>query len=348
MSAIEIVGVGKSFGANTVLGSIDLTVAEGSRTVIVGSSGSGKTTLLRLLSGFDRPDVGSISVAGRMVAGPGVMIPAHRRGIGHVAQDGALFPHLTVGENIAFGLDRGRDRRSAVCELLELVALDETLSTRRPDQLSGGQQQRVALARALARRPSVMLLDEPFSALDFGLRVATRELVSAALTRAGITTVLVTHDRAEALAFGDQLAVLREGRLVQVGAPALLYAAPADLSTARFLGDVVVLAATVADGVARCAIGMVEVAPGAAQVESIVMFRPEQLVVEPTASTGTVTGVARVVAVEFQGAAVLLTLVLDDESVPLVRIPVPNGLRVAVGDRVGIRAVGPATVFPAS
>jgi iron(III) transport system ATP-binding protein len=171
-SAIDIRGIGKRYGATPVLESIDLDVPAGSKTVIVGSSGSGKTTLLRLLSGFDFPDAGTIRIGSDIVAGPGVAVPAHRRGIGHVAQDGALFPHLTVGQNVSFGLDRHErgDRTAIVAELLELVSLDPSLSSRRPDELSGGQQQRVALARAMARKPGIMLLDEPFSALDTGLR----------------------------------------------------------------------------------------------------------------------------------------------------------------------------------
>ena len=154
-SAIVMSGVGKRYGETSVLESINLSVPAGSKTVIVGSSGSGKTTLLRLLSGFDFPDVGTIRIGPDMVAGPGVAIPAHRRGVGHVAQDGALFPHLTVGQNVAFGLDRHErgDRSAVVAELLDLVSLDPALASRRPDELSGGQQQRVALARAMARRP---------------------------------------------------------------------------------------------------------------------------------------------------------------------------------------------------
>jgi iron(III) transport system ATP-binding protein len=255
-TAIELAGVGKSFGEATVLDGIDLAVPEGSRTVIVGSSGSGKTTLLRLISGFELPDTGTITINGRLVAGPGHFVAAHRRGIGYVAQDGALFPHLTVGQNIGFGLGpalRGGTRREkarAVDELLGMVSLSPDFAPRRPDELSGGQQQRVALARALARRPRVMLLDEPFSSLDAGLRAATRDIVAATLERAGITTVLVTHDQAEAMSFANQLAVLRDGRLGQVGSPRELYWRPVDLFTARFLGDAVVLPAVIGDGVA--------------------------------------------------------------------------------------------------
>ncbi len=357
MSSIEVAGVRKSYGAVSVLDGIDLSVADGSKTVIVGSSGSGKTTLLRLLSGFEFPDAGSIrvdsrTVAGRDASGADVRIQAHRRQIGYVAQDGALFPHLSVGENIAFGL-AGVDRRlrqSRVQELLELVSLDLSLQSRRPDQLSGGQQQRVALARALAREPKVMLLDEPFSALDFALRAITRDLVSEALTVAGITTVLVTHDRAEALAFGDQLAVLRDGRLVQVGSPRELYSTPADVSTARFLGDAVILRAIVDDTGAHTALGTVAVSGPSTSGSCVVMLRPEQLVVR-----GSIDGAGRVTGVEFSGPEVLLTvhLIASDET---IRVAAPGASPVSVGgtamlgvgDRVDIYATSPARVCAAS
>ena len=345
-SAIVMRGVGKRYGETSVLESIDLSVPAGSKTVFVGSSGSGKTTLLRLLSGFDFPDAGTIRIGPDIVAGPGVALPAHRRGVGHVAQDGALFPHLTVGQNVAFGLDRHErgDRSAIVAELLDLVSLDPALAPRRPDELSGGQQQRVALARAMARKPGVMLLDEPFSSLDTGLRAFTRELVSAALTAAGITTVLVTHDRAEALTFGDQVAVLRDGRLAQVGSPTALYSSPTDLATARFLGDVVVFEAHASAGQVRCPLGVV------AQCTSLsgactALFRPEQLVIDllaPGADAGGI--VARIAAAEFQGSSQLLTL--EIAGTRGLELPVASGTHYRVGDQVTIQAIGDAVVFP--
>ncbi|MEC5168852.1 ABC transporter ATP-binding protein [Glaciihabitans sp. GrIS 2.15] len=347
-STIDLRGIGKRYGSTPVLESIDLSVPAGSKTVIVGSSGSGKTTLLRLLSGFDFPDVGTIRIGREIVAGPGVAVPAHRRGVGHVAQDGALFPHLTVGQNVAFGLDRHErdDRPAIVSELLDLVSLDPVLASRRPDELSGGQQQRVALARAMARKPSVMLLDEPFSSLDTGLRASTRELVSAALTSAGITTVLVTHDRAEALTFGDQVAVLRDGRLAQVGTPTALYCSPTDLATARFLGDVVLLEANASAGQVRCPLGVV------ARCTSLnggctALFRPEQLVIDllvPGVDAGGI--VARIAAAEFQGSSQLLTLEIAGTSG--LELPVASGIQYRVGDQVTIHTIGDAIVFPAS
>jgi len=349
VSAIELHGVSKSF-LTPVLREIELSVPEGSRTVVVGASGSGKTTLLRLISGFDFPDAGTVTVSDRRVAGGGTAVPAHQRGIGVVAQDGALFPHLTVGENIAFGLGRRKSgaRADTVAKLLDMVSLAADFAPRRPDELSGGQQQRVALARALARRPKVMLLDEPFSALDAGLRAATRDVVSDTLAREGITTVLVTHDQAEALSFADQLAVLREGRLTQVGAPRELYERPVDLFTARFLGDAVVLDATVDGNLARCALGTVPVAPGPVRGDASIMFRPEQLAVGSEESAGCA---GRVEAVEFFGSELLLTIRLEGgESHAgaggIIRVSQRGAPHAVVGSRVGITAIGPAIAYP--
>jgi iron(III) transport system ATP-binding protein len=225
LSSVAVSGLSKSFGEVTAVDDFDLRVQAGGRTAIVGPSGSGKTTVLRLIAGFDAPDTGSISLDGELVSnGRGVVVPAHRRRIGYVAQDGALFPHLTVGQNVAFGLARGADRRTTVNELLELVSLDTELASRRPDQLSGGQQQRVALARALAPRPRLLLLDEPFSALDAELRVGTRDAAARLIREAGVTTILVTHDPDDALAFADQVVVMRDGRCVEVGTPDTVYA----------------------------------------------------------------------------------------------------------------------------
>ena len=214
MSDVMMRDVSCSFGEVRAVEHLDLDVPAGGRLAIVGPSASGKTTVLRLIAGFEMPATGMIAIGGTVVAGEGTMTPAHLRRVGYVAQDGALFPHLTVGGNIGFGLPRTADRPGRVAELLQLVSLDPKLADRRPDQLSGGQQQRVALARALAVRPSVMLLDEPFSALDAELRVETREAVSVLLADAGITAILVTHDPDDAVSFASRTIELRAGRRV--------------------------------------------------------------------------------------------------------------------------------------
>ena len=282
-SHLVIENVTKDFGSHSVLKGINLSVAKGGTTAIVGPSGSGKTTLLRLIAGFEHPGTGTISLNGIPVAGDGDWTPAHKRHVGYVAQDGALFPHLTVGRNIAFGLspsklDGGRRAVAArVAELLEMVSLDPGMAKRRPHQLSGGQQQRVALARAMAREPELMLLDEPFSALDAGLRVATRRAVAKVLNEAGVTTILVTHDQAEALSFADQVAVMRGGRLAQIGNPFVVYTRPADRATAEFLGDAVILDAWLEGSLATCSLGGIPVRRPPAQGRVQLMLRPEQI-----------------------------------------------------------------------
>jgi iron(III) transport system ATP-binding protein len=280
---LEIAGVTKNFGSQDVLRGVNLSVAKGGTTAIVGPSGSGKTTLLRLIAGFEHPLAGSIALNGSTVAGDGVWVPAHKRKIGYVAQDGALFPHLTVAQNVAFGLDPAKlsgGRRGVagrVGELLEMVSLDPDMAKRRPHQLSGGQQQRVALARALAREPELMLLDEPFSALDAGLRVATRRAVAQVLAETGVTTILVTHDQAEALSFADQVAVMRGGKLAQTGNPFVVYTRPADRATAEFLGDAVILDAWMEGSLATCSLGGIPVRRPPAQGRVQLMLRPEQI-----------------------------------------------------------------------
>jgi iron(III) transport system ATP-binding protein len=245
------------------------------------------------------------------VSGPDSSVPPHRRGVGYVAQDGALFPHLTVGQNIAYGLNGGLRQgqvRDRVAELLDTVSLDRSYASRRPHELSGGQQQRVALARALARKPALMLLDEPFSALDTGLRASTRKAVARLLADAGVTTLLVTHDQEEALSIAGQVAVMRDGRFTQVGTPQEVYLRPTDRFTADFLGDCVTLPCTVTAGVADCALGRIPVHAAVADGPGTLMLRPEQLVATAVSDSAHHTGVGTVIAAEFRGHDVLLTI----------------------------------------
>lgn len=318
-TVLEARGLAKSFDGHAVLDDIDLQLARGSTTAVVGSSGCGKTTLLRVVAGFETADAGTISIDGRHVAGAGSSVPPHRRSVGYVAQDGALFPHLTVGQNIAYGLRgiaRGAAARARVAELLETVSLDRSFASRRPQQLSGGQQQRVALARALARRPVLMLLDEPFSALDTALRASTRKAVSQLLSDAGVTTLLVTHDQEEALSVADQVAVMRDGRFTQVGSPQQVYRRPNDRFTAEFLGDCIAVPCTVASGVAECALGRIPVR--AADGPATLILRPEQLVATTISDTGQLNGAGTVIATEFLGHDVLLTIDPGGDSEPIV------------------------------
>jgi iron(III) transport system ATP-binding protein len=276
MSVLTIRGLGKNFGATAALADLDLAVAEGSRTAVVGPSGSGKTTLLRLIAGFEAPDSGEIYLADQLIADPASGVPAHRRNIGLVMQEGALFPHLSVVDNIAFGIREQRDAAALALKLMDLVELDRRMADRQPHQLSGGQQQRVALARALARKPRLMLLDEPFSALDTGLRDQLRQAMAQILAAAGVATLLVTHDREEAMSFADQLVVLRDGRLVQCGPPRDLYMRPRDAAMAGFLGSAVIVDADIEDGEAICALGRIRVNRQSGRQVPI-LVRPEQI-----------------------------------------------------------------------
>ena len=223
MADVVLDGVAKRFGDVAVLDGLDLRVSDGRTLAIVGPSGCGKTTILRLIAGFERPDAGTIVIGGTTVSGP-EWVPPHRRGIGYVPQEGGLFPHLTVGQNVTFGLDRAEASDERLRELLDLVSLDPSFAGRRPDQLSGGEQARVALARAMAIRPRVMLLDEPFSALDADLRGETRDAVRRLLDATGVTAIVVTHDREDAHDFADEVAVMDAGRVARIGPTAELYA----------------------------------------------------------------------------------------------------------------------------
>ncbi len=251
LAFLEIRSLDKRFGDLTVLEGVSLSVEEGEVVALLGPSGSGKTTLLRLLAGFEAPDGGSILLSGRDVA----PLPPARRRFGMVFQHYALFPHLTVGENVAFGLESGvggaggrpprAEVRRRVGEALAQVDLSG-FEDRRPGEISGGQQQRVALARALATEPRVLLLDEPLSNLDPALRERTRRELAAAIRRIGITTVLVTHEQEEAFHLGDRVAVLHAGHLDQVGTPETLYESPATRFVATFVGRATVLPGRVA------------------------------------------------------------------------------------------------------
>ncbi len=278
MSFLDLHAVHKSFGRTAVLSNVDLRVAAGSRTAIVGPSGSGKTTLLRIIAGFEAPDAGRVMLGGQVLADGRDAVPAHKRGIGFVPQDGALFPHLSVADNIGFGLARNMpQRRQRIAELMDMVALERGMLERRPHELSGGQQQRVALARALSQRPRLILLDEPFSALDTGLRASTRRAVAQLLDDAGVTSILVTHDQGEALSFADQVAVMFEGRLAQAGRPLDLYLKPRDAAVATLLGESIVLPAQLADGRATCVLGNIAVEDRARSGPARIMLRPEQV-----------------------------------------------------------------------
>jgi iron(III) transport system ATP-binding protein len=353
MSTLRISGVSKSFDGHPVLHDVHLTVKSGALVALLGPSGSGKTTLLRLLCGFERADTGTIEIGGRRVAGDALHLPAEQRQIGYVPQEGALFPHLTVAENIVFGLPRAQRRAGhRVAELLELVGLPQSYASRAPQQLSGGQQQRVALARALAPSPGLVMLDEPFSSLDAALRLETREAVARALAAAGATAVLVTHDQAEALSLGHEVAVLWRGRLVQTAAPQTLYRRPVTRELAAFVGEAVLLPGRVTAGRAHCALGELPLAEGVrpADGDVDVMLRPEQIDVLTNVDSGAQGLEAFVRDVTFQGQDAALTLELANtptSTTPMtIRARVPGYRTPRAGERVHIAVGGEVNVYP--
>lgn len=290
---------------NRVLRSINLQLAQGEILTILGESGSGKTSLLRLIAGLERPTDGEIRLNGTTISDPTNVMPAANRGIALVPQEGALFPHLTVAGNIGFGLHRATraERAARVREMLELVSL-QGFDDRKPAELSGGQQQRVALARALAVRPRLVLLDEPFSALDPSLREALRRDVVEVLKREGVAAIMVTHDRDEALSISDRVALLVNGEIVQQGNPAEIYRSPASLGLASFLGDSVVVRGEVVGEKIQTDLGLLtplnQVRPGAT---GSVAIRAENFYIQPNPK-----GDSEVLGSEFFGHDALVTV----------------------------------------
>ena len=342
MTGVLVRGVTAGYGGAPVLDDLSLAVDSGEIVAVLGASGSGKTTLLRVLAGFLRPTSGEVRFGDRVVSSDAVWVPPERRRVGIVPQEGALFPHLDVAGNVAFGLPRGSASR--VDEMLEMVGM-AGMGRRRPQELSGGQQQRVALARALAPEPDVLCLDEPFSALDASLRTRLRGEVREVLARTGTTTILVTHDQEEALSIADRVAVVRDGRVVQVDTPGDLYGHPADLDTARFVGEAVELQAqAVADDRVSCALGEVTVTPSTGAGPGTLVLRPEQLAVAPEGSIGGAPGVVR--ARSFHGHDCLLLVSLDAGQEVAVRVP--GGAAPRPGERVRVVVVGRGLLFPAA
>jgi iron(III) transport system ATP-binding protein len=354
MAELRCDHVAASYGPRTVLDDVNLVVPEGSLTAILGASGSGKTTLLRVIVGFARAEQGTVRVGGRLVASGGRShVPPHRRGVGYVAQEGALYPHLSVGQNVGFGLSRAERKRAArVTEVLELVGLDESHAGRRADELSGGEQRRVSLARALAPGPRLVLLDEPFSGLDASLRVETRRAVLNALNAAGTTAVLVTHDQAEALSMGQEVAVLRDGRLVQTASPLDLYRRPVDIEVARFVGDAVILPGQACAGSVTSALGTQPISGERVEGPVYVMVRPEQIVLGRPRPPGSVPPglpppTATVMECVYYGSEIVVRLSLGGPADPVMaKCYSQDGPEP--GDIVELAVTGPVVAYPRS
>ncbi|MEW9552128.1 ABC transporter ATP-binding protein [Nonomuraea sp. NPDC050783] len=344
-ASVEFRGLRRAFGRTVALDGLDLVVAPGELVALLGPSGCGKTTALRCVAGFERPDSGAVLVDGEDVTA----VPANKRDAGMVFQSYSLFPNLNARDNVSFGLRVRKvpaaTRRARADELLELVGLPQH-ADRYPHQLSGGQQQRVALARALALEPRVLLLDEPLSALDAKVRLTLREEIRRLQLDLGITTIFVTHDQEEALSIADRVAVLRDGRLEQVGAPAEVYDRPATPFVAEFVGTMNHLAGRL-DGDRVSVLGRLlpvdGPVPATGERDVDVLVRPEAVRVSPAgdgaAGEGPAgEGVAEVVAASFRGASVRLRLAVDGGEV-LADVPGHEAARLGPGTRVTVRLV---------
>jgi iron(III) transport system ATP-binding protein len=341
VSSLAVDRVTMSFGEVQVLHGVDLLVASNEVCALLGPSGCGKTTLLRIVAGFEAPTSGVVSLAGKPVVQPGVWIPPEKRGITVVPQEGALFPHLSVGANVAFGLTGPKQERAGrVRELLDLVGLPG-LARRRPFQLSGGQQQRVALARALAPNPKLILMDEPFSGLDAGLRAQVRGEVRDVLRFSGATAVLVTHDQTEALSMGDTVAVMADGQILMQGSPTAVYQSPNSLEVARFVGELVEVAGEAGSGRAQTIFGRHDLQQPLARPASsrgIVCFRPEQFVVGPQGTE------AKIIRREYFGARARILAEISTVDGPLV-VPVTTSGDAADLDLVCLEVRGAVSFF---
>jgi iron(III) transport system ATP-binding protein len=323
---------------------VSIDVQAGEILALLGPSGCGKTTTLRLVAGFEKPDAGEIFLRGNRISGPDVHVPPERRGLGLIFQDYALFPHLDVRQNVAFGLTRvSADVRSSrirmVMNLLGLGGLED----RRPHQLSGGQQQRVAVARTLATSPDLILMDEPFSNLDALLRQNTRQELRQILRTTGTTTILVTHDQEEALSFADRVAVMRDGRLEQIGTPEEVYHEPRTLFVAQFLGRTNLITCTASGSVAESPIGRIRLARKA-EGDVLIALRPEHIHLDrPEADDALAVGT--VTSTEFRGHDITYRVVVSGSE---FLAHMTNRDSFNPGDRVRVRAIEPAVVLERS
>jgi iron(III) transport system ATP-binding protein len=335
---IRLQGVTKRFGAIGAANGVSLSLEKGQLMALLGPSGCGKTTTLRLIAGFEEVDAGEIEIGGQVVASPRRHLPPERRRVGMVFQEYALFPHLTVLENVRFGLhlytgDRAR-RAGEVLELVGLAGVEERL----PHELSGGQQQRVALARALAPEPALILLDEPFSNLDAGLRVRVRAEVRAILKKANATAIFVTHDQEEALSLVDLVAVMLKGQVHQVASPQKVYRQPANREVAAFVGEANFLPGSANGRTVECELGTLELqTPVTGPVD--VLIRPENLQVSPAPATSP----CRVCSTLFFGHDQLLSVETGSGSTLNARLG--PSFQFALGQPVHLAVKGPVMAY---
>ncbi|MCB2115813.1 MAG: ABC transporter ATP-binding protein [Rhodobacteraceae bacterium] len=335
---LEVRNLTRRFEGRTVVDDVSLSIEAGQVTCLLGPSGCGKSTTLRMVAGVDMQDEGTIHVDGELICDTVFRVPPERRHIGLMFQDFALFPHLSVADNVAFGLPRGSEARARrVEELLERVSL-AGFGPKFPHELSGGEQQRVALARALAPRPRILLMDEPFSGLDERLRDGIRDDTLALLKEEGTAVLLVTHEPHEAMRMADEIALMRKGRIVQRGAPYNIYNAPVDREAAAFFSDINILRGKVEGALTRTPFGEF-LAPGVADgTEVEIVIRPQHVKIDfdragrgpsPTVADGTAAR-AMVARARFMGRESLVEFRMDDggeilkATVPGVFLPRPG------------------------
>ncbi|MDB6179958.1 ABC transporter ATP-binding protein [Paracoccus fistulariae] len=340
---LRVSHVARQFGGRQAVQDVSLSVCPGQVTCLLGSSGCGKSTTLRMIAGIEQLDAGSIHIDGQLVADRNGSLRPEKRSVGMVFQDLALFPHMTVFDNIAFGMARDQRRTADVEQMLDRVGL-RGYGAKYPHQLSGGEQQRIALARALATGPKVMLLDEPFSSLDQRLRSEMREFALDLLREAGAAVVLVTHDPDEAMMMADRIAIMDQGRVLQQGAPLDLYHRPANLAVAQFFSDLNLLPGKVSHGGVATGIGAISAGPLAEGTAVTCAIRPEHL--RPARSTDG-AACAKVSRIQKLGRENLIELSLPETSQKL-RCNIAGSCDFKLGDRVTLD-YDPATVmvFPA-
>lgn len=326
-------GVTKDFEGERVLRGVDLIVERGSSVTLLGPSGCGKTTLLRTIAGLERPDAGTVSLGGKTLTNGETFVAPERRRIGMVFQDWALFPHLDVATNVSYGLPKGTEDRAAIVEeTLEMVGLSG-FGRRMPSTLSGGEQQRVAIARAIAPRPDALLLDEPFSNLDAGLRAIVRSDTRALLRDLEMTTLFVTHDQGEAFVLGDEVAVMKDGVIRQQAPPGVLYSTPIDPWVAAFVGEANLLLADAAGPTAHTVLGSIPLADQAFGKHTV-LLRPEQIYLTPGSE-------GQVKSVEFYGHDCSYRVDVDGTEIIVRSIAAPV---FSQGDHVSVSYHGPEAV----
>jgi iron(III) transport system ATP-binding protein len=342
VTTLEIKDLGVHLGSREILRNLTLTIPSGSFAALLGPSGCGKTTLLRTIAGLVRPSSGAIRFGKQLVSVSSLVLPPHKRNIGYLPQEGGLFPHLSVGENVGFAIAKsvsGNDRKLIIEEMLELVGLSG-FNTRKPHQLSGGQQTRVALARALAIRPAIVLLDEPFSNLDHALRAEVSGEVVSLLKKSKTTSLMVTHDREDALVSADLIALMRDGQVVQSGTPENVYMEPVSADIAESTGDILELPAKRLRKNQAKLLSPLHLLSGktAGEVEAgSILIRPEEIQVREK-----MAGLpkAKITQIHYYGHDAVLELSLPGFSKE-IKVRVTGPLKFEVGKTVALEHVGP-------